>query len=167
MTLAQAIFLVALVAVLLGVGGFGAVIAVNAARTGSGALLSADLLRRMRRSPVERAEFDRWAFYAHRFTGFAVFAFLALHVFDVGIYALSRSLYDQVHELYGTWPLRLFECGLLFAILFHTFNGLRVLAIDLVDLRMQAARRLLVVAFVLTVALGLLGSAVILRPVFA
>lgn len=166
MTVAQLLFALALTGVLAGVTAFGALILVSAARDG-GAYLTIELARRLRRSPAERAEFNRWAFYAHRFTGFAIFAFLGLHIVDVGLYAVSRELYGEVHALYGTAPLRLFECGLLFAILFHTFNGLRLLAVDLADLGLAASRRALAVAVALTVLLGVAGSAVILAPVFA
>lgn len=116
--------------------------------------------------PTARDEFQRWAFYAHRFTGFAIFAFLCLHIVDVSLYGYSRGLYNQVHELYGTAPLRLFECGLLVAILFHTFNGLRLLVVDLADLGLAASRRALGGVVALTLALGLGGSSSILRPVF-
>ena len=167
MTIAQGLFLVALTVVSLAVVGFGAVVAIGAARSGSGSYLSRDFFRRLQRSPAERAELDRWAFYAHRVSGFAVFVFLLLHVIDVGLYAVSHDLYDEVHELYGSLALRLFECALLFAILFHTFNGLRVLAIDLLDVDVLVSRRLLIVALALTALLGLAGSAVILAPAVA
>ena len=62
---------------------------------------------------------------------------------DVGVWTFSASLFDELHELYGSAPLRVFECGLLLAILFHTFNGLRIVAIDAADLGPGAARRLL------------------------
>lgn len=164
MTLAQGLFLVGLTLVSLVVLGFGAVVAVGAARSGSGSYLTRGFFRRLQRSPAERAEIDRWAFYAHRLTGFAVFAFLLLHIVDVSLYAASPDLYDEVHELYGSLALRLFECGLLFAILFHTFNGLRVLAIDLASLNVAVSRRLLIAAVASTALLGLAGSAVILAP---
>jgi succinate dehydrogenase / fumarate reductase cytochrome b subunit len=164
MTVAQGVFLVGFTLVVLAVVGFGSVVAVGAARSGSGSYLSRDFFRRLQRSPAERVELDRWAFYAHRVSGFAVFAFLLLHVVDVGLYAASPDLYDDVHELYGSLGLRLFECALLVAILFHTFNGLRILAIDLGNLDVAVSRRLLVAAVVLTALLGLAGSAVILAP---
>jgi succinate dehydrogenase / fumarate reductase, cytochrome b subunit len=63
--------------------------------------------------------------------------------------------------------LRCFECGLLFAILFHTFNGLRLLGIDLGNLCVETSRRLLLIAVALTAVVGLAGSVVILKPVFA
>jgi len=98
-------------------------------------------------------------------SGVAIFGFLCLHVLDVGVYSLSRSLYDELHTVYGSAPMRVFECGLLFAILFHTFNGLRILAIDFADLGMAPARRLLAGVVATTALLGIAGSVVILAPV--
>ena len=168
MTLAQALFVVALIGILIAVVGFGFVMIYSAARSGGGGFyLDPSILHRLQRSPEERAEFNRWAFYAHRFTGFAVFAFLCLHIVDVSLYAFSPEAFDEVHALYGWTPMRLFECGLLFAILFHTFNGLRILAIDVADLGSSASRRLFAGALVLTALLGLSGSAIIMAPVLA
>lgn len=168
MTLAQALFVVALIGVLITVVGFGFIMIYSAAAAGGGgSYLDARLLHRLQRSPEERAEFNRWAFYAHRFTGFAVFAFLCLHIVDISLYAFAPEAFDEVHALYGWTPMRLFECGLLFAILFHTFNGLRILAIDVGDLGSRASRRLLAGALVLTALLGLSGSAIIMAPVLA
>jgi succinate dehydrogenase / fumarate reductase, cytochrome b subunit len=167
MTAGQGLFLVGFSLVLLGVITFATVVVMDAARSGSGSFLTADFLRRFRRSSAERAELDRWAFYAHRVTGFAIFAFLLLHVVDVSIYSISKTRYDDVHELYGSLALRLFECGLLFAILFHTFNGLRLLGVDLAHLGVARARRLLVVVVTATTVLGVAGSIMILRPVLS
>lgn len=110
---------------------------------------------------------QRWAFLAHRSTGVAVFAFLLLHVLDVALYAISPARFDEVHELYGTTPLRVFECALLFAILFHTLNGLRLVLLDVVDVKTSTARRLLHVALALTAVAGVAASVVIMKPVLA
>ena len=108
---------------------------------------------------------QRWAFVAHRSTGVAVFAFLLLHVFDVALVVVSRDLYDDVHELYGTAAMRVFECLLLLAILFHTFNGLRLVLLDVLDVGVGTARRLLYAALTLTAGAGIAASVVILKPV--
>jgi succinate dehydrogenase / fumarate reductase cytochrome b subunit len=110
---------------------------------------------------------QRWAFIAHRATGVAVFAFLLLHVLDVALYAISPARFDEVHELYGTAPLRIFECLLLFAILFHTLNGLRLVLLDVVEVQASTARRLLHVALALTAVAGTAASVVILKPMVA
>lgn len=108
---------------------------------------------------------QRWAFVAHRTTGMAVFAFLLLHIVDVGLYAISPAWFDDVHALYSTAPLRVFECLLLYAILFHALNGLRLIALDLVDMRSATAKRLLTACVVLTLVLGTAAATIILRPV--
>ena len=61
--------------------------------------------------------------------------------------------------------MRVFESALLLAVLFHALNGLRLLAVDLLDLGLEPSRRALVGAVALTLVLGLGGSAVILAPV--
>jgi succinate dehydrogenase / fumarate reductase cytochrome b subunit len=168
MTLAQVLFLIALTGVLASVAWFAALVVTAARRSDGGSHLTWKLARRLQRSPTERTtEVNRWAFYVHRVTGFAVFGFLCLHIVDVSVYSISRDLYDQVHELYGSAPMRLFESGLLFAILFHTFNGLRLLAVDLADLSMQASKAALGAVATLTLLLGVAGSVVIMAPVGA
>jgi len=161
----QLAFAVALTAVLLGVAAFAAVVGRAAVRSDGGSHPTRRLAARMLRTPEERAELNRWAFYLHRVSGVAIFGFLCLHVLDIGVYSLSRSLYDELHTVYGSAPMRVFECGLLFAILFHTFNGLRILAIDFADLGMAPARRLLAGVVATTALLGIAGSVVILAPV--
>ncbi len=147
---------------------YSAVVVVGAVRTGKGVAINGRLVGRMLSGRVEqRSEIDRWVFYAHRVSGFAIFAFLCLHVLDVSLYAASDRLFNQVHSIYGNGIMRLFECGLLLAILFHTLNGLRILAIDLGDLSINTSRRVLVVSAAATVLLGVAGSVVILKPVFA
>jgi succinate dehydrogenase / fumarate reductase cytochrome b subunit len=113
----------------------------------------------------DHGQLGRAAFLAHRISGFGIFAFLALHILDIALYSVSHHLYDGVQRLYGSAPLRLFECGLLFAVLFHTANGLRLVALDLTASPVWSGRALRVVVAT-TAALGAAGSAVILAPLF-
>lgn len=165
MTVAQGLFLLGLTAVLLAVVWFSVIVARGARRSDGGSHLTWGLVRRLRRDPTERSELNRWAFYVHRVTGFAVFGFLCLHIVDVFTYSVSTVVYDDLHRLYGSVPMRIFECGLLFAILFHTFNGLRILAVDLADLGLQASKVALGAVAASTVVLGLAGTVVIMAPV--
>ena len=137
----------------------------EARRVDGGAPWSKTLLWRMGRLPSERTEVNRLAFYTHRVSGIAILAFLALHIIDVSLIAISAGLYDDVHEIYGTVIMRLFECGLLFALLFHALNGLRLIAIDAWDLGAAAATRILNGVVIVSLVATLAGSIVILRPV--
>lgn len=165
MTTAQLLFLSAFSLVNVVIVAAVVMVVREARRVDGGALWSATLLRRLGRLPSERTEVNRLAFYAHRLSGIAIFAFLALHIVDVSLVAISPALYDDVHELYGTVAMRLFECGLLFALLFHALNGLRLIAIDAWDLGSAAATRILNGVMIVSLLATLAGSVVILLPV--
>jgi succinate dehydrogenase / fumarate reductase cytochrome b subunit len=147
---------------------FGVVLIVfQRARTADGGgTMPVRALMGLGRLPTERNEGNRWASYLHRLTGIGVLLFLCLHILDVSLFVVSETVYDQVHVLYGSTVMRLFECGLLFALLFHALNGVRLIAIDVWDLGMKGALRLLTIVTSLTVALTLAGSIVIMLPVF-
>src|SRR5205085_6136315 len=102
-------------------------------------------------------------FVAHRVSGFLVFFFLLLHIVDVATIRWP-GVYDEIHRLYGNVLLRSFEVGLLFALLFHTLNGLRIVVLDFFPGQVAKERRLLTAVVVLTLAAGLPGAFVIMKP---
>ena len=117
----------------------------------------------MRSSTTYRGKSGQWAFLGHRVSGLLVFLFLLLHVVDVSMVRWP-SVYDEIHSLYGNVLLRLFEVGLLFALLFHTLNGLRIVAVDFFPGAVAKERRLLGAVVALTLAAGVPGGYVILKP---
>lgn len=165
MNAAQAAFLFAFAGMTVALVGAVSVVIVRARRLDGGEQQSIGALYRLGRRSADRRELNRWAFYAHRITGLSIFGFLIIHVLDVSTYAFSPRLYDQIHPIYATAPMRLFECALLLALLFHSLNGLRVVAIDLWDLGAASAERLLLAVVAATAVLTVGGSIVILRPV--
>jgi succinate dehydrogenase / fumarate reductase, cytochrome b subunit len=110
-----------------------------------------------------RGKAGQWAFVGHRVSGFLVFLFLLLHIVDVSLLRWPDT-YDQVHQLYGNVLLRLFEVGLLFALLFHSFNGLRIVAIDFFPDAVRNQERLLHAVVALTLLAGIPGGIVIMWP---
>ena len=110
-----------------------------------------------------RGKSGQWAFIFHRITGFGVFLFLMLHVVDVSLTNNSR-LYNDVHALYGNVVIRVFEVGLLFGLLFHALNGLRIILIDFFPDAIRRDKALFGVVVFLTLAAGIPGGYVILRP---
>jgi succinate dehydrogenase / fumarate reductase, cytochrome b subunit len=110
-----------------------------------------------------RGRSGQWAFVAHRTTGFLVFFFLLLHVVDVSL--VSRpELYDEVHALYGNVLLRLFEVGLLGALVFHALNGVRIVMVDFFPGAIRNEKSMLSAVVFLTVVLTLVGGWVIMKP---
>jgi succinate dehydrogenase / fumarate reductase cytochrome b subunit len=123
------------------------------------------LMQTMELAPTSAAAGGRVAFYLHRLSGVGVLVFLALHIVDVSLDAFSAGLYAHVHRLYSTPELRVLECGLIFAVLFHTMNGLRLLATDVLPVSPSTSRHLLVPVTAITLAGGVAASVVILLPV--
>lgn len=118
----------------------------------------------MTTNTVYKGRSGQWAFVGHRVSGVLVFLFLLLHIVDVSLINISADLYDEVHELYGNVVLRLFEVGLLFALLFHSLNGLRIVALDFFPGAVRQERRLLSMVVLVTVVVGIPCGYVILKP---
>lgn len=112
-----------------------------------------------------RGKTGQWAFILHRVTGFLVFAFILLHIVDVATLN-DPHVYNQIHQLYGNIFLRLFEVGLLFALLYHALNGLRVIMIDLFPGAVRNERALFQGLLLLTILLTIVGGYYIVKPFF-
>ncbi len=105
------------------------------------------------------------AYCCHRISGMAIFVFLCLHILNVGVISISHAMYNEIHAIYSSAPMRLMESGLLLAILFHALNGLRLIVLDLFVLTTRTADWLLSWVFALSLLAGLGGACVILAPV--
>ncbi|MBV9285861.1 MAG: succinate dehydrogenase, cytochrome b556 subunit [Acidimicrobiia bacterium] len=114
-----------------------------------------------------RGKSGQLAFLFHRFTGFGVFLFLMLHIVDVSL-VQNKHLYNNVHALYGNVFFRVFEVGLLFALIFHALNGLRIVLIDFFPdaVHENVQKSLFGVVVGITLAAGIPGGIAILWPFF-
>ncbi|MBI3257657.1 MAG: succinate dehydrogenase, cytochrome b556 subunit [Actinobacteria bacterium] len=113
---------------------------------------------------VYKGKTGQWAFVTHRVTGFLVFMFLLLHIVDVSLVNIDADLYNEVHELYGNIVLRLFEVGLLFALVFHALNGLRIVVLDFFPGAIAKERTMTVIVVVVTILAVVPGGYIIIRP---
>ncbi len=117
------------------------------------------------KATVYRGRSGQWAFVLHRVTGFLVFFFLLLHIVDVSmINVRGGQTYDAIHQLYGNILLRVFEVGLLFGLVFHSLNGLRIVMIDFFPGAVKNQRMMFSVVVGLTAVLTVVGGVVILKP---
>lgn len=71
-----------------------------------------------------------WSWVAHRVTGVLIFFFLYVHVLDTALVRVSPEAYNTVIETYKNPVVGLLEVGLVAAVLFHAFNGIRVVLVD-------------------------------------
>jgi succinate dehydrogenase / fumarate reductase cytochrome b subunit len=71
-----------------------------------------------------------WSWVLHRITGVAIYFFLLVHILDTALVRLSPEAYNAVIATYQTPIMGLGELGLVIAIVFHAFNGLRIILVD-------------------------------------
>ena len=77
-----------------------------------------------------RGKTGMWSWVLHRITGVSIFFFLLVHTLDTALVRISPEAYNEVIETYKTPIIGLAELGLVAAVLYHGFNGLRVILID-------------------------------------
>lgn len=116
-------------------------------------------------STMYKGKTGQWAFVLHRITGFLVLMFILLHVVDISTINYP-SIYNSIHRLYGNVVLRTFEVGLLFGLLYHALNGLRVIMIDFFPGAIKNEKRVFVGILSLSLLLTVVGGIIILKPFF-
>ncbi|GAA5067730.1 succinate dehydrogenase, cytochrome b556 subunit [Nocardia callitridis] len=71
-----------------------------------------------------------WSWALHRITGVTLFFFLFVHVLDTALVRVSPEAYNDAIDTYKTPLVALMEMGLVAVVLFHAFNGVRVILVD-------------------------------------
>lgn len=84
----------------------------------------------VRSRSVYRGDPGMWSWVLHRITGVTLFFFLFVHVLDTALVRVSPEAYDAVIETYKNPVVGFLEIGLLAAVIYHAFNGIRVILID-------------------------------------
>ena len=82
------------------------------------------------RGTLYRGNEGMWSWVLHRITGVAIFFFLLVHVLDTALIRVSPEAYNAVMSAYKTPIMGLGESVLVAAIVFHAFNGLRIILVD-------------------------------------
>ena len=84
----------------------------------------------VRKRSLYRGDPGMWAWVLQRITGVAIFFFLFVHVLDTAVIRVNENTYTEIIATYQTWYIGLMEIGLVFCVLYHALNGLRVILID-------------------------------------
>jgi succinate dehydrogenase / fumarate reductase cytochrome b subunit len=87
-------------------------------------------LRKQDKGPYYRGGIGQWSWAAHRITGVLVLAFLFGHIVDTFGVGFGPELYDETISLYQQWWFKPFEVALVAAVVYHAFNGVRIVLFD-------------------------------------
>ena len=73
----------------------------------------------------------QWAWILHRASGLGIVLFLYMHIVSIFIASIGPGPYEWVHKtLYISPPAKVMEVFLLFGVLYHAANGMRIIIID-------------------------------------
>jgi succinate dehydrogenase / fumarate reductase cytochrome b subunit len=73
----------------------------------------------------------QYAFMLHRLTGLGTLLFLIIHILDTATVYYFPSIYEHAIEIYRHPLFMLGEIALVFSIIYHGVNGLRIIIVDL------------------------------------
>lgn len=105
------------------------------------------------------------SFLLHRITGLGTLLFLLIHIVDTSFAYFRPELYQEAIELYAQWYFMVQEIILVFCVIYHGVNGLRIAYVDLLKPtawnikaeRISARRTLLLSILLWLPAAGIMG----------
>ena len=95
-----------------------------------------------------------YMYVAHRFTGIVLTIYLFVHLYVLGSVLSGPNSFDRIMAMLATPLFRLAELGLVWVVLFHTLNGLRLAIVNLAPSVNQRALAYAVVATSFGVAIA-------------
>lgn len=88
------------------------------------------LILTIRESVRYRGRSGQWSWIAHRVSGLAILGFLVLHVWDTANAHFYPELYAWSIDLFKHPVFAIGEIGIMAAVLYHAFNGIRITLLD-------------------------------------
>ena len=93
--------------------------------------MSTETNRKGQFGPLYKGHEGQYSWLLHRVTGVAIILFLFAHVVDTAVVGWGPEAYNRVASVYHNPFIRLLELGLVAAVLYHSFNGVKIMLIDL------------------------------------
>lgn len=107
-----------------------------------------------------------WSWLLHRVTGLGILLFLFVHIVDISLLGFGSVVYDDGILLFDSVVVRLLSLALIGAVLFHAFNGVRIMVIDFWRKGVKYQRGMFVAALVLAIVAFIPLAYFVIGPVF-
>jgi succinate dehydrogenase / fumarate reductase cytochrome b subunit len=113
-----------------------------------------------------RGQSGQWSWLLHRVTGLAVLLFLLIHIVDITLIGFGPKVYNDSLQVFGNPVVRVISLALIGAVLYHAFNGIRIIVIDFWPGAYKFQRAMFYGVLVVTI-IGFLGMAYfVVAPIF-
>ena len=81
-----------------------------------------------------RGREGQWAFILHRVSGIALALYLLLHVVDISLVMFGpEGPFNAFLAFYHQWPFRVGLLMVIAGVVYHAFNGLRIILMDFTE----------------------------------
>ncbi len=116
-----------------------------------------------------RGREGHYAWLLHRVGGLGIMAFLLLHILDIFLVGFGPEIFGKFLILYTWPPFKIAELGLIFGVVYHAFNGVRIIMVDFwpnrfSNLRMQ--RNMFRIVLILTLIVFIPAAIATVGPWF-
>jgi succinate dehydrogenase / fumarate reductase cytochrome b subunit len=113
-----------------------------------------------------RGQSGQWSWLFHRVTGLGVLIFLLIHIVDITLIGFGPTVYNDALQVFDTAPFRIFTLALIGALLYHAFNGIRIILVDFWPSGYKYQRQMFYTVMGLTILCTLATAFFILAPIF-
>ena len=107
-----------------------------------------------------------WAWLLHRITGIGILLFLLIHIVDISLLGFGPAVYNDGIRLFDFWIARILSLAVIAAVLFHAFNGVRIMVIDFLSKGVLYQRRMFGIALVLAIICFFGFAYFVIHPIF-
>jgi succinate dehydrogenase cytochrome b subunit len=102
----------------------------------------------------------------HRVAGLGILLFLLVHIVDISLLGFGPKVYNEGIALFGTAIVRIVSLGLIAGLLYHSFNGVRIMLIDFWPRGARYQGVMFAVVMVLTIVSFLPMAYFVIAPAF-
>ncbi len=113
-----------------------------------------------------RGQSGQWSWLFHRVTGLGVLLFLLVHIVDITLVGFGPKVYNDSLAVFSTAPVRIMSLALIASVLYHAFNGVRIILIDFWPAGYKYQRAMFYGVLLLTIAGFIPMGFFVIAPVF-
>jgi succinate dehydrogenase cytochrome b subunit len=113
-----------------------------------------------------RGQSGQWSWLLHRITGLGVLLFLLVHIVDITLIGFGPTVYNDAIAIFSTGIIRLVSVALIASVIFHAFNGIRIILIDFWPAGYKFQRPMFNIVLVISIISTLVMAYYVLAPAF-
>lgn len=102
----------------------------------------------------------------HRVAGLGILLFLALHIVDIFLLGFGKNVFNSLLGFYSAPWAHVMDVFLVFGVLFHAINGLRIIVQDFAPRVMLAENKLVAIELVILFVIFIPSAWALLAPLF-